>query len=246
MNLQKGSRTDLLNSLFAHWRQHYAEDERAGFHPDGIVDETTFDLQQERVVFLLKEPNSTDGMYDKYRGVDLRDVYGYRQWTKQCNQNVARWTQCILDGVVSTSRITGKEADKQNCRIAIMNFKKISGSGVANGPAIEKAAWDSRAFIREQLKIMAPTVVFACSRGGSVSKMLFRILHDDFNARTSGKDIWRLDGVTVIPAYHPSARPLHNVVAIEHLQRLCKKAAVGAYRSRSNATSKSDNPYTIA
>lgn len=229
------SRTQRLDELFDRWKRSYPEHLRDGFHCDGIVDEEEFLVQPERVLFMLKEPNSSpDGRFAENIGDDLRPIYGSLEWTKPCNQNVARWARCILDGIDDTAALSGKAADALNRRIAVMNLKKLSGGGVADKAAIAAAAWESRAFIREQLEIIDPTVVIACASGGSVSNLLYQILNDDRSAHAPRGGHWPFGRMVVVPSHHPSLRNSEQTkAAMQIIRERAQKARIGAFRTRS-------------
>src|SRR5512139_3278646 len=103
---------NLLDDLFDRWELTYPENVRAGFHRDGIIDEALFAEQSERVLFVLLEPNSRDGAYDRYYGEDLRKVFKIPM-PKEVNRNLGLWTRYLLDGVARYERLRPEEARDQ-------------------------------------------------------------------------------------------------------------------------------------
>lgn len=223
------TKTDRLNKLFTQWETMLPPEVRKGFHRDGIVHEPTFEKQSDRILFVLAEPNSTGGNYDKYLGQDLRPIYGQWKWTKSCNQNVARWTRLLLDGKSEASALSGEEADALNRRSAIMNLKKTSGGGVADQAGIALFAWEHRARLRQQIAIIAPTILVAC--GKVVNRMLKPVLSDDALAVAPKDKVWRHENLVILPSFHPSLRNRTQTEdGLGLLQERACAARVGAFR----------------
>ena len=215
------NRTEQLDRLFEEWRASYPPEVRGDFHNDGIVDENTFDKQRERVLFVLAEPNSRGGRYDRHRGEDLRQIFGYRKWRKTLNQSIARWTRLVLDGVASTAALSGRESDEQNRRIAIINLKKLAGSGTADVSGIAIEAWASREFLRRQIRAIQPTLMICC--GQVVCSVLPRVLHDSPRTPPLGSNIQTWDGSRLIASFHPSLRNTkQHEAAMTQLMESCR------------------------
>ncbi len=216
-----------LDELFDRWVQAYPDPVRDGFHRDGIVHEATYQSEDHRVLFVLLEPNSRGGAYDRYYGWDLRRVFGEEALSKSININLARWTRVLLDGCETMEQFDGRGAQSQIHRIAVMNLKKIAGSGTADYIRAAALAWQDRHFIREEVAIIRPTVVVAC--GERVNQLFRLVMSDDLHSRFSGKVSWRQPGFVVVPGNHPSLRPKDAPRAFERLVGVARSERVGGF-----------------
>jgi uracil-DNA glycosylase len=210
-----------INDLFDEWRKSYPESSRPDFHNDGIVDEETFANQRPRVLFVLAEPNSKDGRYDRYRGADLRKVFGQIGLGKPIDLNLARWASVVLHRTQRFFTPTRREAMMALRAVAIMNMKKLAGSGRANIEAISLQAWRDRAFIRREVDLIRPTIILTC---GETACRLFRwVMTDDELGVAAGDEMWQWDGVAVLPVNHASLRPKDAAAAFARVVALVKE-----------------------
>lgn len=226
-------RGTILDGLFDRWEETYPPADREGFHRDGIVREDVFAQQPWRLLFVLAEPNSRDGKYDKYFGHDLRIVFGDLEMAKSVNQNLALWTQVLLDRadveqVDPLDRVTGLEASRQLRRVAIMNVKKLPGSGNMGVAGVEAAAWRDREFIREEVTMIRPDVIVT---GGAVAnRALGRALTDRADFDPSVEQVWRFGFTPILPTYHPAQRIQRNSIRafLDVIER-AEAAAIAAF-----------------
>lgn len=204
-----GPKTIALDELFARWVESYPAKARNGFHADGIISEDAFMQEHPRVLFVMAEPNSTDGAFDRFRGQDLRKVYGEEQLSKALTRNVGLWTRVLLDGVTDYCALNGVQAQAELQRIAVMNLKKFSGSGSADYAGIGMHAWQDRDFIREQVEIIAPELIVTC--GDRIHKLFDCVMHND-PFRDDGAE-WKWKDVLVVNVQHPSTRGSNTMPA---------------------------------
>lgn len=216
-----------LDRLFERWVLTYPEPARTGFHRDGIIHEPTYLSEEHRILFVLLEPNSSGGAYDKYYGCDLRQVFGEDSLSKSINVNLARWTRVLLDGHTTVGEFDGLSAQTQIRRVAIMNLKKFAGSGTADFVIAAIHAWYDRRFIHDQVTIMCPSVVVAC--GKEVHRLFRCIMSDDRFARVDAEVGWKSPGFVVVPANHPSLRPPNAGDAFERLVNIARTSKVAAF-----------------
>jgi Uracil DNA glycosylase superfamily. len=212
--------------LFERWIATYPEEYRSGFHRDGIVDESIFESQPFRVLFVLLEPNSRDGLYDRYRGWDLRKVFGEEKLKKELNVNLAIWAQALLDGVTKYVRPSEIAVEKQIRRIALLNLKKFGGSGKADYEAISIHAWKDREFIRKEVRIISPTVVVTC--GNSAHRLFGWIMKNDPYSEIPDA-VWEQDGFFVLPANHPSLRPKNAEGSSDLLVQRARETRIASF-----------------
>jgi uracil-DNA glycosylase len=211
-----------IDELLDEWRKTYPESSQSEFHKDGIVDEETFANQRARVLFVLAEPNSKNGRYDKYCGEDLRRVFGQVGLGKPVDLNMARWTSVVLDQKQQFFTPSREQAKMELRKVAIMNMKKLAGSGHANVEAISLHAWRDRVFIRREVELIRPTIIFTC--GKTVCRLFRWVMTKDELGVAAVNDMWQLDGVAVLPVNHPSVRPKQTEAAFKRVVALVKEA----------------------
>ncbi len=209
-------KTPALNRLFARWKRSYPKQVRSGFHDDGIIDEDRYLVQRKRVLFVLMEPNSTDGRFSHFYGKDLREVFRNRH-PKQLTRNLGLWISAILDRGAKFRSINSDDAMFELRRVAVMNLKKLSGSSRPDYSKIGVLAWHDRKFIREQIKIMAPHIIFTCGKG--IHNLFCAILMDD--------PFWNGDlpcwkGTKIFNIQHPATRGKHTKAAYRHVLQIMK------------------------
>ena len=206
-----------IDELFDEWRRSYPESSRSEFHEDGIVDKKTFAKQRARVLFVLAEPNGKKG-----RDKDLRNVFGQIGLGKPIDLNLARWTSVVLDRTQQFFKPSREEALMALRKVAIMNMKKLAGSGRADGEAITFQACRDRAFIRREVELIRPTIIFTC--GKTVCRLFRWVMTKDELGVAAVNDMWQLDSVAVLPVNHPSVRPKQTKAAFKRVVALVKEA----------------------
>ena len=223
------NRTERLDELFLEWRESYPASVRSGFHADGIIEEDQYDREEHRILFVLLEPNSRKGRYNKYFGADLRKVFGETGLGKSIDKNLARWTQLILEGNCSNYEPTKHEALAHIRRVAVMNLKKLSGTGQADYCAVGIHAWNDRTWIRREIEIIAPEVIVAC--GDNTNRVLQWILNNDMYIEPTDEVAWKIGSIVVLPANHASVRPNNAKAALGRLTVRATMAKIGAFVS---------------
>lgn len=223
------SRNGRLNRLFWRWAWQYGG-RASDFHRDGIVDEAQFRKAKPRVLFVLLEPNSKGGRKPKNPGSDLRALWHDVPLKKSLDRNLARWTRLLLDGARRFPRkLTPDQTRDELRRVAIINLKKLAGGGKANEEAIGILAWQDRAHLRKQIRIIRPNVVVAC--GPRANKLLTWILHDDLHCPVEEKRPWTAKGLRVLPGNHPAVRPRNALDAFRRLSKMARLAKIGSRRA---------------
>src|SRR3989344_1605696 len=147
----RGTRSNKLEDLFAEWVKSYPATHQGDFHRDGIVHEGLYLREATRVLYIVLEPNSKGGRYDQHRGADLRILWGDIGLGKSFDLNLARWTAILLDGATKYFTPDAEHAKQQLRRVAIVNLKKLAGSGTANREAISVHAWRDKDYLRRQV-----------------------------------------------------------------------------------------------
>src|SRR6185503_15098014 len=108
-------------------------------------------------------------------GHDLRKVYP--QLAKKDNTvNLVRFFTFLCDGYHDSERPCPEEVGLQLKRLAVINLKKLVGSGKADVINVSLLAWRDRHFLREQVELLDPHVVVTC--GPTVTRLFGRVLLD--------------------------------------------------------------------
>lgn len=216
-----------LDDLFDEWEQAYPLAARQGFHRDGIVSEGQFAREADRLLFVMLEPNSQGGSYDRFYGWDLRHAIPMEVPRKENSKNLARWARLLLDGDVYMHPATVEATRAALARVAYMNLKKVGGSGTASTVDISIQAWHDRDFIRREIKTIRPTIIVTC--GDDANRLLGKVLHDDRLWVTPQAPTWEWQGALVIIANHPSLRPRNAAAAFNRLRDRAREAGLGAF-----------------
>ena len=224
VNVMKNEHSDKMEELFETWKGRYPVEQRAGFHKDGVIEVESYLREPRKILFVMLEPNSTDGAYDHFFGQDLRYVYGQITPVKGLTRNVALWARAILDGNDQYVVLGKKEIRTQLRRVAIINLKKTSGTGKANLERISIFAWNDREFIKKQVGIISPDIIVTC--GESSNKIFWWIVQNNLFSNPSDKT-YIFNDMHVIPANHPSLRPRKNEeMALKKVSIMAREAGL--------------------
>ena len=205
-----------LDSLFERWEASYPPDQRAAFHRDGAMEESTYFAEPRRVVFVQAEPNSRDGAYDRFYGQDLRLVFPQVP-NKPNTVQMAMLVGMALDLAAPDRRPDRATVEATLRRFASINLKKLAGSGAADKHAIAEHAWRDRALLREQVRLLEPHVILA--GGGIVQSLIGKVLLDDPTWPGMRDRTWRWEHALILPTFHPSFRPYQFERAVDGLAR---------------------------
>jgi hypothetical protein len=217
-----------LATLFDEWLRTYPKRLWREFHKDGIVSEDWYWRETHRLLFVQLEPNSKGGWSDRFLGRDLRELFAGEElnW-KPGHRNLALWTRALLDGVTKFDSPAVGPAQEQLRRVAIINLKKLAGSGTADHAAISVQAWHDRAMICRQVRLIRPTLVVTC--GEFANRIFGRVVRGDPFKTVPDDAVWTHRQLTVLPANHPSVRPTHARQAFERLVSRAKQYSVAAF-----------------
>ena len=161
-------------------------------------------------------------------------MWGVKGLGKSFDLNLARWTAVLLDGATKYFTPPNAERAKQQLRrVAVMNLKKLAGSGKANHEAISVQAWRDKDYIRRQVAIIQPTLVVTC--GVAANRLFWWIINDDplkEFPKKSEKSVWPHGPFRVLPANHPSLRPNNAPSAFKRVVDTAKEWKVGAFGTK--------------
>lgn len=163
------SKTEALNRLFEKWESdvNYIDDTLIGkFVRDGIIDESEFDKQSIKVLFISNEANcGKDHRYENEwdepldRRANFLDYYkNDKDWTGRLRERVS----CLYQ--VITNDYSQKAHEVAN-RFAFMNLNKNGGEATCNIEHIEKYCMSYKNYIKKEIEIINPDIIvwLACN-----------------------------------------------------------------------------------
>lgn len=228
--MRLGSFENFLNE----WRASYPAEQRHLFQKDGVVVPQLYKRESIRLLFVLLEANNKKDRHDS----DIREVFGKERSRKSISLNMARWTLALLDGKTKYRDFIEDEAIEQHRRVAIMNLKKLAGSGTKHTEKISVQAWRDRRRIIREVELIRPTVIVTC--GETANRLFYMIVVDDpFADSIPEKSIWHYKGMKVLPGNHPSVRPKDAEEAFQSLIRRAKACGVGAFSANGGSWKRS-------
>lgn len=133
----------------------------------------------------------------------------------------------LLDGKTTYFTPNAVAAKQQLRRVAIINLKKLAGSGTANREAISVQAWRDREYIRRQVQIINPNLVVTC--GVSSNRLFGWIITGDLFKEAPTESVWSYARIKVLPGNHPSLRPKDAPSAFSRLVERASRGTVGAF-----------------
>lgn len=160
----------LENDLFTRWQ---AVQGYKSFAQDGLINPDVWDKTPIKILYVLKEVNHPIGNFDLR--VFLQSGGNWKTWN-----NVARWTQAILDGGDYPRHVSKEDRIRLLAHVCAMNLKKVGGDSKAEENTIRKFTNCDRSFIREQILLYKPDVIICC--GGSknmISELLREFVFND-------------------------------------------------------------------
>lgn len=145
-------------ALFEQWKN---ERNYPTFMSDGLFDEETWNKQDLKILYVLKEADWEDGNRDlcEYLLSEVSSTY-WKTWN-----NIVRWTQAIREG--GEYQKTVSKADKTDClkTIAFLNIKKIGGGATANDEEIRAYGKRDAEYIKRQIELYQPDIIVCCGSG---------------------------------------------------------------------------------
>lgn len=158
--------------LFQKWR---SEQGYPNFMADGLFDEETWNKQNIKILFVLKEANWPDGDLDlcAYLLSEPEHSGYWKTWN-----NIVRWTQAIRTGGDYPETIT--KADKTAClkTITALNIKKVGGGARAKDEEIRDYGKRDARFVKAQIELYQPDIIICCGRGtGKNADILYNYVY---------------------------------------------------------------------
>ena len=193
--------TAQLNNLFIRWQEEFPE-YRGKFASDGIVNESIFNGQPHRLLFITKEPNDPEqsgGDFRKWWSEEVKYSFSHR---------ICEWAYGILNNFPPIEDLSNENKDRVGVlqSIAFMNLKKIGGGSSADYEKIKNIVIKERHLILEEINIIKPDIIVG-GIGHSEVK-LWKLLFPEIKPKNSGYDIQiaKVNDYRIINFYHPSYR----------------------------------------
>ena len=143
--------------LFDRWQ---SEQGYPYFIKDGVFDEKTWNGEPLKITFILKDanwPNANENLCDHVLNGHSPTIW--KTWN-----NIARWTQALLEGGEYPWHLPEEERSRLLRRVSFLNLKKTGGGRGAKPKEIRAAAQNDAAYIREQLLLYKPDLIICCGK----------------------------------------------------------------------------------
>jgi hypothetical protein len=183
---------------------------------DGIIGQNAYWSAFPRVVFLLKEMARNDGFHEEIAGLpEYFAGYGPAGSSSVFWTNMSSW-KYALDKAVRGQKALAAEADavmqKPLTGIGYIDVKKTArteAEGVfSNWQEIEKYVRQDASFIRRQLSLMKPQIVFCCGweQNGNSMFNMFKLIASDLGVAVQLQDCIYVyqNSLVVIDWWHPA------------------------------------------
>ncbi len=207
-----------LQELFAEWKE---KDKHAGqiFNYDGIVCKEAWDLQEKKILFLLKEAYHDDGKFiseNQKHEYDLAyDLCENGPWNNIWHR-VAEWAYGIIETTSSEiapyKKLDESQANFYLKQIAVMNIKKSGGkSNSEDKDLMQYAEMDAYEILKE-IELINPDIIICCYTIGYLISALEKLDQDpsivliDKKEHPSDNYHYKWKNRIVIDYYHPAAR----------------------------------------
>lgn len=201
------------DELFTRWRL-----ERPGLITDGIVDEVAYLSSTRRILFVLKEVNSSETQAWDLRGF----LYGgghAATW-----DTITRWVEGIralpVDlawEAVSQPKLTVNERIDRRINalrsIAVINLKKTPGTHTANVKQLYEAARADRDLIWQQIHLYEADLIICCGVGDLFRELALLDAQPNKSQTRRGVSYYDLGSDRYVIDYlHPEARCAGNLL----------------------------------
>jgi len=194
------------DALFLEWQARIeGRCDHGPFVPDGVACEDSWNEQEPRLLFALKEANTEEPF-------DLRDYMlagaNARTWN-----NIVRWTEAARDlaDPPPWHELVEVDAARREAvlpKVAAVNVKKTGGGARADDAAIGAAARADADLIRRQMDIYGPgpgLVVVCCGTFPWLAPVLADGMETSFTSRGIGYRHMIAGGV-LLEFWHPQCR----------------------------------------
>ncbi|MDX2189568.1 MAG: hypothetical protein SFY32_06875 [Bacteroidota bacterium] len=193
MNLELNS-----NNFFKKW-EDISEEYVSKIVKDGIINTSEYKVISPKILFICKEPNDPE-----------QNPGDFREWWKEgafgsFSYRISEWAFGLINNFPPFSEISKSNAyDSYLQKIALINIKKIGGTGNANHSEIMKHFLVSKELLKKQIQIINPEIIVLClSFNYEIRQELFGF---DFENCGYNIEVGKYENYRIIDFYHPSSR----------------------------------------
>jgi hypothetical protein len=202
-------KTQRLDDLFRRWEFEHRH-RKGEFRRDGIFDESRYSTADPKLLFIVKEPNVSGAqVFDG--GPESRDTLHH-----DSTLSLYKWTFGIFNCFPLYEDIPRDPVTMLDtlARTAFMYLRKTARGTVIRPEEFEERAFRDRAFILEQIEIIAPDVIVGCVRDFRLWSKIFG--NDIVFRQAYDTALFRFKEMKVIdffhPAYHISSAALYSLL----------------------------------
>ncbi len=134
---------------------------------DGIIDESIYDLQEIKILFICKEGNDP-----KQKAGDFRIWWRDQLWGIHANR-IGTWAHGILEKFPKLEDVSRENKKYALRRIAFINLKKIAGKSSSSYPEILKHVRLMKKELLKQIEIINPDLIIGGITWKSIWKEIF-------------------------------------------------------------------------
>lgn len=213
------------DALFARWKQARPEYQANGrcFAHDGIVDVEQWRKAKPKILFLLKETHCPPEEWEPHDGIASN--------ANHFSRNIARWhsiVQALYTERATIPSFTGSILPETITDIALVELKKVNeGRRKSNDNDIKAYANRDVAFLREQIELIQPQLIFCCGTGDIYADNLYADEPlEEICRKWGAKGCFKHRNRLVIDFYHPSPRGYGHEQLFAMLLELLQEGAV--------------------
>lgn len=159
-------KTEELNRLFDIWKKRQSESSvcrKQYFLADGIVDETIFEKEPVRVLFITNEANTKYESHESTTADRREDFRQYMETGKDVWRGKMRLRMSELYKAATGNQ--NMEAQTAAGHFAVMNLNKSGGSNHTDIQAMKTYCAAFQDLIAEEIRIIDPDLILWCGHG---------------------------------------------------------------------------------
>jgi hypothetical protein len=196
------SRRELFNRWKKVRKEYTNRAEGKRFSLDGIQDYDAWEKASPKILFLLKENRAPRYDWEPCQAINSKaNIFSL---------NLIRWRQLLID---SYHKKPGEPAFLRHelpasvTDVANVEVKKLNeGKGSSSDSDIKFYAIKDRDFIREQIKLINPDIIFCCYTGELYDEIIYNDEQWDLLINDSRCNCYKHGNRLVIDFFHPSTR----------------------------------------
>ncbi len=197
-----GNKNELLDKLYDEIILRYKKSnlKLSSKIKDGIINESVFEMQNKKILFIGKEHNQLDNSYSEGDARDWMNQYVNYNFSHR----LAEWSHGILNNFPAIEQITDEQKKLALKSVAFINLKKVAGTSLTNPKEHYPFFECSIDLLKEQIRIIDPNLILFFSGWHGYADKLLEKTPDSTDL---GAEIYNLNQDRLaINFMHPSAR----------------------------------------